>query len=271
MRLAAVLYAALLLASGCGGSTTSAGQAQAQHHVFVIVMENHSFEEALSGPFTASVAARYGVANDYHAVSHPSEPNYLALTSGSTWGISDDSYHVLPRRDLGTQLTSAGVTWRAYMEGLTFDGCLNSPVPYDPGHNPFAFYGGGCPANVVPLDSLSADLASSTPRFVWITPNRCHDTHDCSVETGDAWLRQEVGAIKASNAWKSGGVLFITWDEDDNGPDNHVLTLVLTPGGKHRASSRPYTHYSLLATVEDLLGVGRLGEAAGAAPMNDLV
>lgn len=234
-------------------------------------MENHSYEEATGAPFTASLAAKYGVATNYHAVAHPSVPNYLALSSGTTWGVEDDSYRVLPRRDLGTQLTNAGVTWRAYMEGLTNDGCLDSPVPYDPGHNPFAFYGGRCPSNVVPLTDLSADLGGATPRFSWITPDRCHDTHDCTVGAGDAWLREQVAAITASQAWKSNGVLFITWDEDDQSADNQVLTLVVTPAAHHRVSQRLYTHYSLLATIEDLLGVGRLANAAEAAPMSDLV
>ena len=234
-------------------------------------MENHTAEQALSGPFTASLANEYGVAENYHAIGHPSVPNYLALTSGSTWGVGDDSYHALPRQDIGTELTRAGVSWRAYMEGLTDAGCIDSPMPYDPGHNPFAFYGGACPPNVVPLTSLSEDLAGSTPRFSWITPDRCHDTHDCDVATGDAWLRQEVGQIIASPAWKANGVLFITWDEDDQNADNKVLTLVVAPGVAHRTSSRLYTHYSLLATIEDLLGVKRLGESAGASPMTDLL
>lgn len=247
---------------------THGGQAQ---HVFVIVMENHSPDQALSGTFTASLAAHFGTAQNYHAIAHPSVPNYLALTSGSTWGVQDDSYHVLPRNDLGTQLTKAGVPWRAYMEGLGSEGCLDSPVPYDAGHNPFAFYGGQCPSNVVPLTQLAGDLGGSTPLFVWITPDRCHDTHDCNVAAGDDWLRQEVGLITDSAAWKSGGVLFITWDEDDGSTENRVLTLVVAQGVSHRSSSQMYTHYSLLATVEDLLGVGRLGQAANAQPMTDLL
>jgi phospholipase C len=253
----------------CGG--TNPAPAPQAKHVFLIVMENHSAEEALTGKYTASLAAHYGVANNYHAVSHPSVPNYLAMTSGSTWGIQDDSYRALPKQDLGTQLTKGGVSWRAYMEGLTDAGCLYSPVPYDPGHNPFAFYGGACPANVVPFTSFAADIAGSTPRFVWITPDRCHDTHDCPVATGDQWLSQVVPQITGSKAFKSNGILFITWDEDDNGPDNHVLTLALTPGGGHKASNRMYTHYSLLATIEDLLGLSRLGQAAQASPMTDLI
>ena len=268
---AAVAVAALLAASCSGGPSTPPAPTPSARHVFLIVMENQSFAGALTGRLVASLAAQYGEADDYHAVTHPSVPNYLALTSGSTWGVTDDSYHSLPRQDLGTQLTSAGVTWRAYMEGLTDAGCLRSPLPYDPGHNPFAFYGGGCPANVVPYTSFAGDLAGSTPRFVWITPDRCHDTHDCSVDTGDHWLAQVVSQIIGSTAWKTNGVLFITWDEDDGSADNKVLTLVIAPGRGHVASKRPYTHYSLLATVEDLLGVVRLGQAVQASPMTDLI
>src|SRR5258708_18113465 len=138
-----VAVAAVLGACG-GGGHIDHGVAR---HVFLIVMENHSASEALAGQFTASLAAKYGVANDYRAITHPSIPNYLALTSGSTWGVTDDSYHALPKQDLGTQLTSAGVTWRAYMERLGDGAGVSSPGPYDPGHNPVAFYGGGPPAH----------------------------------------------------------------------------------------------------------------------------
>jgi acid phosphatase len=261
----------LLVALVAGCTLHAPAGAKPRPHVFVIVMENHSAQQALSGAFVASLASTYGVAGNYFAVAHPSVPNYLALTSGSTWGVTDDSYRVLPQRDIGDEMTRAGVSWRAYMDGMTDAGCLDSPLPYDPGHNPFAFYGGACPSNVVPLTSLAGDLSGDAPRFVWITPDRCHDTHDCDVSAGDAWLRLQVDAITASQAWKSGGVLFITWDEDDESANNQVLTLVVAPGMSHRTSSNRYTHYSLLATVEDLLGVARLGEARQARPMRDLL
>lgn len=240
-------------------------------HVFVIVMENHTPAQALTGPFTASLAARYGVAANYSAITHPSVPNYLALTSGRTWGVTDDSYHALPAADLGHQLTAAGVTWRAYMEGLTDRGCLDSPLPYDPGHNPFAFYAGGCPSNVVPFTELRGDLASGAPLLSWITPDDCHNAHSCDVVVGDEWLNTTITLVMQSDAWKSDGVLFLTWDEDDLRGDNRVLTLVVTPGQTPLVSNRHYNHYSLLATIEDLLGVGRLGDAATASPMDDLV
>jgi phosphatidylinositol-3-phosphatase len=260
---------ATICLSSCAGSP--APSKSATRHVFVIVMENKSPQEALSGTFTASLASSYAEASNYRAVAHPSVPNYLALSSGSTWGVTDDSYHALPRQDIGDQLTKAAVAWRAYMEGLGGGGCLDSPVPYDPGHNPFAFYGGACPPNVVPLTSLAADLSGNTPLFTWITPDMCHDEHSCDVAVGDAWLQQTVGMITASRAWAANGVLFIVWDEDDGSAGNRVLSLVVAPHQRHRASSQPYTHYSLLATIEDLLGVGRLGQARGAKSMTDLV
>src|SRR5437762_13020758 len=114
-------------------------------HVFVIVMENANFATALASPPIARLAAKYVLATNYHAVSSPSLPNYLALTSGSTWGITDDAYHVLPAGGLGTQLTAAGVTWRAYMEGPTSAGCVGRPYPYALQHHPFGYYGGECP------------------------------------------------------------------------------------------------------------------------------
>jgi hypothetical protein len=240
--------------------------------VFVIVMENKSPQQALQGTFTASLAARYRVAGNYTAIAHPSLPNYLALSSGQTWGVQDDNYHVLPRGGIGDQLTAAHVSWRAYMEGMTAGQCLNSRYPYYVRHNPFAFYGGRCPDNVVPLTSWDADMnGGHAPLFSWISPDGCHDQHDCSVSPGDDWLRQMVGIITLTKAWSDNGVLFITWDEDDGSADNKVLTLVISPHQGHKVSNQPYTHYSLLATIEDVLGVGRLGSAAGAKAMTDLV
>ncbi|TMG20824.1 MAG: hypothetical protein E6H99_07205 [Chloroflexi bacterium] len=264
------MAAVAFVVTACGQTSSTSSKTQPRH-VFLIVMENHSANQAMSGAFTASLAAKYRVAGNYRAITHPSVPNYLALTSGKTWGVSDDSYYPLPAEDLGTQLTKAGVSWRAYMEGMDSRGCLDSPVPYDPGHNPFAYYGGACPPNVVPLTNLSADLAGTTPLFAWITPDMCHDTHDCSVSVGDDWLRTQAGEITASKAWKDNGILFLVWDEDDGSAGNHVLMLVIAPGISHKTSATEYTHYSLLATIEDLMGVGRLGAAAQATPMTDLI
>jgi len=237
-------------------------------HVFVIVMENRAPAEALEGRYIASLAREYAIATSYFAISRPSLPNYLALTAGDTFGILDDAYHALAKGGLGTQLTAAGLTWRAYMEGMT-KGCFDSPYPYALKHNPFAYYGGGCPDNVVPLSALAADLAGATPRFVWITPDMCHDGHDCAVADADAWLSRVVPEITASRAWRDDGVLFITWDESD--ARNQVPLIVVAPTLVRHSSDRRYDHYSLLATVQDVLGVPRLGQATGVEPLADLV
>ena len=239
--------------------------------VFVIVMENTSLVNALRSPSIAALASRYGLATNYHSVAAPSLPNYLALTSGSTWGVSDDGYHALPAGGIGAQLSAAGVRWRAYMEGLTPAGCMRSPYPYALKHNPFAYYGGACPANVVPLEALDADLAGDTPSFVWITPGLCHDGHDCALVDAGQWLDGLVARIVASNAWADHGVLFIVWDEGDRAALDLVPLIVATPGVTARRSTERYDHYSLLATIEDLFRVERLGNATAALPLTDLL
>jgi phosphatidylinositol-3-phosphatase len=242
----------------------------APSHVFVIVMENRSYGQVVGNGYIAQLAAQYGVATDYHGVSHPSLPNYLAMTSGSTWGIADDGFHALPPGGLGAQLTTAGIDWRAYMEGMN-NGCFNSRYPYALKHNPFAYYGSACPSQIVPFSQFATDISgTSVPRFVWITPDLCHDGHDCSSAVANAWLSQTVPSILNSSAWQDNGVLLITWDEGEDSA-NSVLTLVIRRDPLVHQSAKPYDHYSLLATIEDQLGLARLGLAAQATPMTDLL
>ena len=248
----------------------TATPAPASPHVFVIVMENTNLTVALRSPSVERLTAKYALATNYHAVSSPSLPNYLALTSGSTWGITDDAYHVLPAGGLGAQLTSAGVTWRAYMEGLTSAGCLRSPYPYALKHNPFAYYGGSCPENVVALDRLDTDLSGDTPSFVWITPGLCHDGHDCPLTEAGPWLEDLVARIVASAAWRDHGVLFVVWDEGD-GRSSVVPLILASPDVESRRVDTLYDHYSLLAAIEDTFGLSRLGAAKDARPLTDLL
>ena len=243
--------------------------------VAILMMENHSLDQVGNQPDLASLAALGVTLTGYHSVAHPSEPNYLAITSGSTWGVTDDSYHLLPAgKDLGAQLTTAGISWKAYMEGLT-NGCLKSPSPYAAKHNPFASYGSTCPANVVDFSQLAADESAGTlPRFVWITPNLCDDDHDCAPAKGDAWLQTVVPGLMSQASFKNHGVLFIVWDEGDEGGASYSnpAALVLSPDVKAGSSvATSYNHYSVLATIETRLGLPLLGNAAQAAPMTDVL
>src|SRR5881628_2013842 len=187
----------------------------------------------LLSPTSSPASSAVAVPTDSHAVARPSLPNYLALTSGSTWGITDDGYHSLPAAaDLGAQLTTAGISWRAYMEGMTAEAsCMQSPYPYALKHDPFAYYGGACPPNVVPIEDLDSDLAGATAQFVWITPGLCHDGHDCPIDQAGAWLASVVARITASRAWSERGILFIAWDEGDGGDANLVPLIIATSRG----------------------------------------
>ena len=281
VRLLAPL-AVLLLAAACQPAvqatpaTKPSGSARASvspspsptpaaKHVFVIVLENTSYLVAMRQPYIASLAQQYAVATNYSSVASPSLPNYLAMTSGSTWGIHDDGFHRLPAGGVGSQLTSAGISWKAYMEGFTGN-CFNSPYPYALKHNPFAYYGGQCPTNVVPMKDLAADLNGDTPQLSWITPGLCNDAHDCGIATADRWLSQTVPQITSSPAWRQDGVLFITWDESSAG-DRRVALLVVAPSFRGRIDT-PLDHYSLLATISDQLGVSRLRLAKQATSLN---
>ena len=271
VRMLAPTLAALLLATACQPAT-SAGKATASptstptpKHVFVIVLENTPYQLALRQRYIAGLASQYAIATNYTEVSNPSLPNYLAMTSGSTWGIRDDLYHTLPATGLGEQLSAAGISWKAYMEGFTGD-CFNSPYPYTLKHNPFAYYGGTCPANVVPMTDLTSDLSANTPQLSWITPGMCNDGHDCGVATTDRWLSQTVPQIISSTAWKQGGALFITWDES-GASDGRVALLVVAPG-LHGQLTMPLNHYSLLATISDRLRIPRLGLAKQATSLH---
>ncbi len=261
VRVVAAPLASLLLATACqpaaqsSPATGKAGSARASaspslgpasNHVFVIVLENTSYRMALRQPYIASLATQYAVATNYGEVSNPSLPNYLAMTSGSTWGIRDDNFHKLPATGLGNQLSDAGISWKAYMEGFTGD-CFSSPYPYALKHNPFAYYGGDCPANVAPMTDLASDLNGNTPQLSWITPGMCNPQ------------------ITSSTAWKQGGVLFITWDES-GAADGRVALLVVAPKLR-RQLTMPLNHYSLLATIADRLQVPRLGLAKQATSL----
>jgi hypothetical protein len=262
----------------CG---TKTGPPATYAHVIWIWMENHSYGQIIgssAAPYSNSLASGCGLATNYTAVTHPSLPNYLAATSGDTWGITDDnppSSHPLAVNSIFQQAGSAG----SYEESMPSNCDLTSSGTYAVKHNPEAYYTNirtACTADNVPMGTTSSGAfatALSTgnlPAFSFVTPNLCNDMHDCSVQTGDAWLKSWVPKITASAPYQSGNtVIFITWDEDDSSSGNHVATIVVspytTPGTQ---STTAFTHYSLLRTTEQLLGITTfLGNASGAASM----
>jgi len=233
-------------------------------HVFVIMMENTGFKSLIgnpNAPFINSVAATNGLATNYTGVSHPSQPNYIAATSGALNGVVDDSDVTINVPNIVDQIEGSGRTWKAYMQSLSLcngdklaHACGNQL--YERKHNPFVSYqdvqsNPARMANVVDLSQLNTDLANNNvPDYSWISPDQCNDMHgraatpsdpcDFSqvqslIKTGDTFLSNTVGAIMNSQAWNGNSVIFITWDESDF-PFNDVsgcCDAVQGAGGGH--------------------------------------
>jgi hypothetical protein len=251
-------------------------------HIFVIVMENHEYGSVIgnsAAPYVNSLAATYGLATNYYGVSHPSLPNYFALTAGSTFGIASDcTTCYVNATSIADQVESSGRSWKGYMEDMPTPCYLGaSSGNYAMKHDPFMYYTdirnnpARCAAHVVPFTQFGVDLSSGqVPNFVWITPNMCNDTHDCPVSTGDAWLGSVVPRITGSAAFRNGGLLFITWDEGSSNAGccgdawgGHVATLVISPKSiSGFRSTVAENHYGLLRTIEDGFQLGHLGAAA---------
>lgn len=300
-----VLVSLVLVLAACGGqsgrsspappalpvrstaASAQAGGAQrlpAFSHIFLIVMENKDYGDIIgsaAAPYLNSLAAQYGLATDYFAVAHPSLPNYLALIGGSTYGVESDCTSCFQNApNLADQLQSQGKSWKAYMEDLPRPCFLGSDSGrYALKHNPWLYFDDvrNSPARcqqVVPLTQLDADLAANTlPNLAWITPNLCHDMHDCSVGDGDSWLASFLPKLLGAQAWRDGGLILITWDEgsSDAGCCNaahggHVPLLVIAPGMRQGfRSNSPLDHYSVLRTIEDAWSLGHLGAAGSPA------
>ncbi len=286
-----LLALALGLATACGTSDARQGPVQTvasprarlhggpPAHIAIIMMENEEYGSIIGSrqtPFINALARRYALAEGMYATSHPSLPNYLALTGGSTFGITSDCTDcTVHASGLANQLAAAHVSWKAYMEDLPHP-CFPGPGAgeYAKKHDPFMYYTplytdrAQC-GHVVPLSQLRADETGRTlPRFIWISPNLCHDMHDCAPATGDAFLARLVPPLLSRLG--SHGLLFITWDEGstDDGccrlaSGGHIAMVVAGPGARtHARMKTPADQYSVLQTVEDLLGVRRLRGAA---------
>jgi acid phosphatase len=253
------------------------------HRVMVVVLENASSEEAAKQPFLASLGRRGAILSNVTAEAHPSQPNYLALLAGSTFGVRSDRNVNLEGSQLGDLLEAKGLQWKVYAEG--FPGhCFLGPKQgdYVRKHVPMLSFKNvqSDPARcgrVVEAAQLSQDLQSgSLPDFSLYIPNLKNDGHDTSVAFADKWLARKFGPLLADPGFTRDLLFVVTFDEDEHflllPSSNHVLTVAVgdgvLPGSQ---SNAPYTHYSILRLVEDGLGCGTLGrEDANAAAITGI-
>jgi phosphatidylinositol-3-phosphatase len=255
----------ILLTAPCGVSGTAH-----YSHVVLIMLENvgYSVVGDSSAPYFNRLASECGLATNYLAVSHPSLPNYIALTSGSTQGITDDGEPNVHPLDTPSIFSELGSNWRTLAQSMPTACDHVTSGDYAARHNPAVYYttiASVCKRNDVPL-SVPLNLSA---KYTMIVPNICDDMHSCPVSTGDRWLSQYVPLILSSAQYQSRSlVLFITFDENDSAASNQVPTLVIapsTPRGE-RVGAR-FTHYSLLKTTETLLDIPQLGQSRTASSM----
>jgi acid phosphatase len=240
----------------------------------VFVVENHSLDQMRADmPYTLRLAQTYGYAGDYHALTHPSLGNYLAIAGGTTFGVTDDDNpvaHQLHGPSVFSQALDAGATAAVYAEGMP-DPCaeVNGGDQYVVRHNPWTYFvddRSDCERFDQSDANLSADIAQGRlPNVGMVIPNLCDDAHDCSLATADDWLRERLDRVLAGPDWRSGRLaVVVTADEDDHHQDNQVLTAVLHPGLDHVVVDEPLTHLSLSRFLSEVVGQPPLREAAGA-------
>lgn len=246
-------------------------------HVVIVVMENKSISSIVGNttdaPYINSLLSSGVNFTQSYAVTHPSQPNYLALFSGSTQGIPDDSCpHTFGTDNLGHQLIAAGYTFAGYSEtmpSIGYTGCAYGSSGYVRRHNPWVNFSDLASSTNLPYTAFPSDF-TQLPTLSFVIPNLCDDMHDCSVSTGDSWLSSHISSY-ADWAKTHNSLLILTWDEDDDtASGNQVLTLFVGANIKPSAYAERINHYSVLRTLEDMYGLTALGNASAATPITDV-
>ncbi|MFF3743161.1 alkaline phosphatase family protein [Streptomyces kronopolitis] len=263
--------AGLALRAGTGfGAEPAAAAVPAPDHVVVVVFENHAYGQVIgssSAPYINSLAAGGAGLTASYAETHPSQPNYYALFSGDTQGVTDDScvdpgFSDAP--NLAAELTAAGKSWASYNESLPSDGSTTCKSGrYAQKHNPWFGFSNVPTGSAHTFDAFPGDF-SQLPTVSFVVPNLCGDMHDCSVSSGDTWLKNHLKSY-ADWARTHNSLLLLTFDEDNRLSGNRIPTVLYGQPVKPGATSATtYNHYDVLRTLEDMYGTAHAGKAADA-------
>jgi hypothetical protein len=241
-------------------------------HIVVVIEENHSYADIIgsaAAPYLNSLAGQGAKFTNAYAVTHPSEPNYLALFSGSTHGLTSDSCPLhYTTGNLGQQVINAHKSFAGFAEGLPSEGsAVCASGAYARKHVPWTDF-----SLARPTDRTFAEFPAnyaSLPALSFVIPNLDHDMHNGTVSAGDTWLKNHLGGY-VTWARTHNSILVVTWDEDDRTASNHIPTIVVGADVKRGSYAERITHYRVLRTLEDSLGVGHLGAAASVTPITDV-
>jgi hypothetical protein len=252
------------------GSVRAAAALPRPDHVVVLIDENHAFSQ-IDGPATylTSLASGGALFTQSFAITHPSEPNYLALFAGSTEGLSDDSCpHTYSTANLGSEAIAAGLTFTGYSESMPSDGYTGcSSGKYARKHNPWVNFTNIPSADNLRFSRFPTDF-TTLPTLSIVVPNLNDDMHDGSVSTGDTWAKNHIDAY-AQWAKTHNSLLVVTFDEDDDNHGNQIFTVFYGQSVKVGSYSEHITHYSVLRTLENMYGLACTGSACSATGITD--
>lgn len=246
-------------------------------HVVIVMMENKHRSSVIgskNAPYLNELASRGANMAASYGVTHPSQPNYIALFSGSQQGFTTNKCRTVKGKDnLASQLLAAGLTFSGYSESLPkvgYRGCEHGPTKsaYERKHAPWVSFD-NVPATLNrPLTDLPSDYAT-LPTVSFVTPNMCHDMHNCSVRTGDDWLRDNLDGY-ANWASQHNSLLVVTFDENAGGTVNQIPTVIVGQSVRPGTYAEQMNHYSLLRTLQDAYGLPALGHSRIADPLQTI-
>lgn len=248
-------------------------------HFMVIVLENENYATVMADPYFSTVAAKHNgnLLTNYQAITHPSQPNYIAMIGGATLGFSSDNSGTTSSKSIVDILEPAGITWKEYAENYSqgSNGACNTATSLDSSlymrkHNPFISFttvtksASRC-KNIVPATQLKTDISSgSVPQFMFYTPNMNDDGHDTSTSTASKWIQGFLEPLLSNTAFNKNLAVLITWDETkDYDIPNQVWSVLVGSSVQALANNTDntaYNHYSILATVEENWSLGNLGQ-----------
>jgi acid phosphatase len=243
-------------------------------HVVIVMEENHAYSDIIgnkSAPYFNSLAGQGALLTSSYAITHPSEPNYMALFGGSTFGLSSDKCPANQgsKANLGSELLAAGHTFKGYSEDLPKTGSTTCDSgSYARKHSPWTNFSNVPASDSVPFSSFPTDY-STLPSLSFVIPNLDNDMHDGSISAADSWLKKNLSAY-ATWAKSNNSLLIVTWDEDDNNESNQIPTIIAGQSVKAGKYAEDVNHYNVLATLEQIYGLKPLGKSATAAPITDI-
>jgi acid phosphatase len=246
-------------------------------HVVIVMEENHSYADIIgntsNAPYMNTLAGQGALMTKSFAITHPSEPNYMALFAGSTFGLTGDTCPVSEGNtaNLGSELLGAGKTFLGYSEGLPSAGStVCTSGKYARKHSPWINFSNVPGADSLPFTSFPASTNyASLPTLSFVIPNLNDDMHDGTIKAADTWLNTHLSSY-ATWATTHNSLLIVQWDEDDSTEGNQIPTIIV---GQHVTVghyNEQINHYNLLATLEQMYGLTKVGSSATATPITDI-